>query len=182
MVRKLTGIWFIMLLVLPFTAYFFWVKAETKSVRKQTKRAIIAGLSKDQLVYLKFSRKESKTILNWKHDHEFEFQGKMFDVVESGFTADSVFYWCWPDKQETHLNNQLKNLADIALGVKHQKSKPSKFWLDFLTKITFEHLSDDNHLNYSVFNFPIYHARFHSVYLKSPPSPPPKYGNLYLLG
>lgn len=72
---------------------------------------MIAGLDKSELVLLAFSKNEAQRLLEWEHDREFEFRGQMFDVVEAAEKGDSVFYRCWPDHAETHLNKQLVQLA-----------------------------------------------------------------------
>ena len=72
---------------------------------------MLAGVDRSELVLLQFSKTDTKTLLQWEHDTEFEFQGQMFDVMEVSEKGDSVTYVCWPDKEETHLNQQLAQLV-----------------------------------------------------------------------
>ena len=72
---------------------------------------MLAGMYPSDMVLLKFSKTDTKTLLLWEHDTEFEFQGQMFDVVEMLEKGDSVTYRCWPDKEETQLNRQLAQLV-----------------------------------------------------------------------
>lgn len=65
----------------------------------------------EDLYTLKFSLPESKVLLKWEKKHEFEFKGKMYDIVKEMHTNDSVTYICWLDKEETELNKKLYQLT-----------------------------------------------------------------------
>ncbi len=83
----------------------------------------MASLNFQSLSFLKFSHAEVNQKLRWEHSKEFEYKGKMYDVFKSKNDKDSVFYWCWLDKEETKLNTQLKSVltslyqTDIPLNV-----------------------------------------------------------------
>ncbi len=85
-------------------------------------KQIITGIDKNKLVLLKFTRAAVQTKLSWEHSNEFEFNGSMYDVIETETKGDTIFYWCLPDSEETKLNRQLKNLLVNAL----QKDKQNK--------------------------------------------------------
>ena len=76
----------------------------------------MSGIDKNDLVFLKFSKKESESELLWEHSCEFEYKGEMYDIVHSEEKGDTIFYWCWWDHDETILNRQLDNLATQAMG------------------------------------------------------------------
>ncbi|MBK8702676.1 MAG: hypothetical protein IPN33_03045 [Saprospiraceae bacterium] len=114
--RNLPGILLLLCLWAPFVGTYSWLKYEKKQVKREIKKKIIAGLDKSDLALVKVSTLTSKTALHWKHAHEFEYQGQMYDVVEIQHVGDSTYYWCWWDAEETHLNRQLNQLVANALG------------------------------------------------------------------
>ena len=54
--------------------------------------------------------KQSEEELDWKHSKEFEYNGKMYDVISVQKGRDSISYTCWLDKEETELNIKLKTI------------------------------------------------------------------------
>lgn len=84
-------------------------------IKKEVKQKLIA-VSRQQLVKLAFTQKEKLTSLNWHHDSEFEWNGEMYDVVETQVNGDTTFYLCWWDHKETELNKKLNELVADALG------------------------------------------------------------------
>ena len=93
---------------------------------------IIAGMNKEHLVLLTFSLAETETVLSWHHSREFEFEGEMFDIVETEIFGDSVFYWCWHDKEETGINRQIDDLVANALSSDPQKREQQQRFTSFL--------------------------------------------------
>ncbi len=85
-------------------------------VRKEIKKQIIERLDDKELVHFVFTQKEAKTLLNWEHSKEFEFNGEMYDVVKVRITGDTIHYWCWQDNEETVLNRKLKKLVNEFLN------------------------------------------------------------------
>lgn len=77
---------------------------------------MIHDLDREELALLKFSKEETETRLKWKHSREFEYNGSMYDIVETEVREDSIIYWCWWDHKETKLNKQLAQLVSIALN------------------------------------------------------------------
>lgn len=93
-----------------------WLHQRRKTVRKDVKHQIIAGLDRSELVLLSFTLSKLED-LKWEHSKEFEFEGEMYDIVETEVVDGITHYWCWPDGEETALNKQLFELTNIALGL-----------------------------------------------------------------
>ena len=120
-----------MFLFAPFLSTFFWLYHQKVVIRKEVKQQLIAGLDEEELVKLTFSKEASRQ-LDWKHAHEFEYQGKMFDVVKSRLHGANISYWCWPDRQETQLNKALTTLVNKVLGHSRQSREHQKKLNQFL--------------------------------------------------
>lgn len=140
---------------------------------------MIAGMSKERLVRLAFTKGQTDTLLRWEHAKEFEFQNQMYDVLERKNQGDSVIYWCWWDQEETLLNRHLENLAKKAFAGDPQQQKAQDQLFQFFksiycsvpdalkafTQVALDEFSQS--LNWGEKN------EHHSL-KQRPPSPPPK--------
>ena len=66
---------------------------------------------------LKFTQYEYTRRLNWKDDNEFEFEGKMYDIVKIEMDKDEVIVYCIWDKREDEL---------ISIYEKHCRNNSAK--------------------------------------------------------
>ena len=121
--RKLTSILFFFILLTPAFVSLFWLHVQQSLLRHEIKEEILAGMNKDELVLFKFTELESRTKLYWEHSREFEYNGEMFDVVESKVVGDTIYYWCWWDHEETKLKNQLADLLNKTLNSNPQNKE-----------------------------------------------------------
>jgi hypothetical protein len=96
-----------------------WIGFRKAIVRKEVRERIIAGIEANRLVVFKFKKGEADPLLRWEHSGEFEYDGRMYDVVETWTQGDAVYYRCWRDEEETRLNSRLKETVARSL------SKPS---------------------------------------------------------
>ncbi|MCC6720869.1 MAG: hypothetical protein IT243_01600 [Bacteroidia bacterium] len=102
---------------------------------------MIEGISKSELVLLKFTLPQTQSSLNWEHSKEFEYNGQMYDVVEKKFKGDTIYYWCWADNKETKLNKQLDKLLLHALGCNTNNKENQKRLSNFYKSLFFEKFS-----------------------------------------
>ncbi len=137
---------------------------------------MIAGIDKNELVHLKFTRVETETLLNWHHSKEFEYLGQMYDIVETKELGDSIYYWCWWDKAETALNRQLEQLAEAANGNNPKNTQQQQRLLDFQKTLfhpdaitAYVLVGSLNNIKPTT-NF----LMAYSLFASAPPSPPPE--------
>lgn len=83
---------------------------------------LLSNIDSDELVLLEFSSKEAKTELDWKNGHEFEYNGLMYDVVETKTEGSITYYYAKPDHKETKFNKRVAQLLEVAL----RNSNPNK--------------------------------------------------------
>ncbi len=81
--RLLAGLLALGFLVDPISGVFAWIHFEKAIVRGEVRRHIISGADKNGLVVLEFSKMETESLLRWEHSREFEYNGQMYDIVES---------------------------------------------------------------------------------------------------
>ncbi|MEZ4688269.1 MAG: hypothetical protein R3B47_20075 [Bacteroidia bacterium] len=171
--QQLIGIFFLLLLVAPLPAIYLGLQMQKIQVRKAVKRAMIAGMEKEDLVLLVFSKEET-SLLNWKHSHEFEYQGGMYDVVERGVRDGKVYFRCWEDHAETQLNRRLNQLTWLFVNQKTQNREQQKRLISFYTSLFCAEIKDWQGLETATFfqekpaqPFPVFAA-------PQPPVPPPE--------
>jgi len=128
---RLLGIFVLLCLITPFATTYVFLKLQKKQIKKEIKWKMIAGLDRDELVLLKFTKEEAQRKLHWEHSKEFEYNGEMYDIAHNSTKGDSIFYWCWWDHKETKLNRQLKELVAFALGNNQQRKNNQEQLADF---------------------------------------------------
>jgi hypothetical protein len=96
----------------PFVGPIPWLQIKKAMVRKDVSDSIIHGIENDRLVVLRFLIEETETLLRWEHSGEFEYNSQMYDVIETWTVGDTVYYRCWWDREETKLNDRLRELAE----------------------------------------------------------------------
>lgn len=135
-------------------------------------------MDQDDLVLLKLRLEDSQTILHWEHAHEFEYQGQMYDLVETAIKGDTVYYRCWLDSDESKIKVQIKELVANALNTnpEHQGNTErlvhfykSLYWFEHpeLAEVSLPSGSD------SIVPTALF---FRSGVLAPPVSPPPELG------
>jgi hypothetical protein len=98
----------------PAVVTYTWLEHRKRSVKKEVKWKLIAGIDKKELVYFEFSAHELNTKLRWEHSKEFEYNNQMYDVVVKKKNNGKIQLWCWLDNEETILNQKLqKILVDV---------------------------------------------------------------------
>lgn len=112
MKRSVTAIFFLFVLIAPVVVTFAYLHIHKLHVKKAAKWHVLNHTEKNDLALLKFTQTESKQNLHWKHAAEFEWQGKMYDIVHTESRQDSVFYWCFEDDEESKINKKLSALLN----------------------------------------------------------------------
>lgn len=163
-------------LLLPLLTTYTWLQWEKHQMKRQLKWKMIAGIDRKELCTLHFSVAEAKELLRWEHSREFEYAGFMYDIVEKEERADSVFYICWPDNEETALNLQLQEILKDAFGrspaQREGKARVFRF-LDSLYFISSDSIHAPERDLPSLLALRDPGGTYHSP-IFSPPSPPPK--------
>jgi hypothetical protein len=115
--NTLLRIFLFLCLLLPFIGNYFSLQQQKKELKLEIKKQLIRNKQITQLTLLKFSKHQLAQV-DWEEPGEFEYKGKMYDVVETREERDTVYYWCFQDKDETILNGKLLNFMgdDLANG------------------------------------------------------------------
>lgn len=124
-----------------------YLNYQKKCIRKKVKKEIIASLDSSDLVLLAFTKNES-TQLEWEHDKEFKYKSHMYDVVHQKEIHDSIFYWCWLDKEETILNQKLAQLSELAWNQSDEKKDKTNKIAQWGKDLYFERITSLTYPNF----------------------------------
>jgi hypothetical protein len=97
------------------TGFFLLLQVKKSLVKYEVGVMMRGKLAQDELVLFKFSLEQSEILLRWEHPGEFEFLGEMYDVYVRDCVGDSVYLWCWWDREETALNEHLGEMSNTLL-------------------------------------------------------------------
>lgn len=88
-----------------------WFQLTRHELRREARQLLLAGVEPGELEVFEFTVAEAQAVLKWERSDEFEYRGRMYDVVRVEQTGPKVRYWCWPDEGETRLNRELRALT-----------------------------------------------------------------------
>lgn len=159
----------------PVLLGFMTYKFQLKKIKKQVKQELIANTSKAELVAFEFDI-NSKTFksLNWKHSREFEFNNKMFDIVEADTLENVIHYLCFPDKQETELNAKFKALLNARYASDIPLSNKQNLLANFIKSLFDETLPEFKFFNSESFKieYNLYGCFYYNRYKELLDAPP----------
>ncbi len=138
----------------------------------------MAGIDKDALVLLTFTKAAAQSSLRWEHAQEFEFNSDMYDVVETRQSGDTLYYYCWKDHAETQLNRQLEALASGVCNTDPEQSQSRQQLTDFYQSLYHSALfvwQISEHPTFAGPDFQRNNTYLTAVFF-SPPTPPPELG------
>lgn len=123
MLKKSLSILFLVVVAFNMAGIFVVFKMYQKTIRKEIKQQIKAGIPEQELHVFKLS-KEEYSKLNWvREDIEFRLGDKMFDIVRSENTDHSIYLHCINDTEEAIL---FAELDDLTLTKIQKESKNTK--------------------------------------------------------
>jgi len=172
---KFLSISLLLLLTAPTVITFSWFQIKKIEVKRNVRTMIIDGVDNEELILLKFTAGDAEKNLRWEHSREFEYNHQMYDIVETFTDGKYIYYWCWWDREESELNQQLGAIGEEILNSNPRKKEKlssrnstssllfhcSNFnWLSIKVKPDFE-FKNRNLVTYSLFSLP-------------PPTPPPR--------
>ncbi len=83
--------------------------------RGEAERLINDGAAEQNQVLFSFERSKFSSfssLVEWKDDNEFLFEGKLFDIIRSETKGDSIFLYCMYDEDDTILYSVLDSMIE----------------------------------------------------------------------
>ncbi|MRT16576.1 hypothetical protein F3C99_06360 [Vitellibacter sp. q18] len=175
--KQFIAIAFLFILLAPVATMVLFLHIEKRTLKREIKSRIIAGIDPSELVLLQFTLKEAKEKLQWEHAKEFEYKEQMYDVVMVQTKGDSVFYRCWWDHEETKLNQRLKKMVALAFGEDEESSETQELFYSFLGSFFYTapfQWQATASTNLESRYQDVVRPYFFTALSQSPPTPPPK--------
>ncbi|PLW94486.1 MAG: hypothetical protein C0592_02625 [Marinilabiliales bacterium] len=178
MKNRILGILLIGLLVLPLVGTWMYLSHQKALLKKDVKKMIISGMDDDELELLVFTPAQAEK-LKWKHSKEFEYKGQMYDVVRKENRNGCIYYWCWPDHEETALNNKIERVLAKLFGNDTSEKEKSQNIHRFYQSLYFSIIAIVDFSGYNMWQSLIYKdaENIGLGLCPEPPSPPPRMYN-----
>lgn len=110
--RTLVSIFLLAIFAVPFFWGPSWLSMEKRQIQKNVRNFILPSVDESELIIFEVSTSDTTTHFKWKHSKEFEYQGKMYDIVKRKQTGDEITYLVWQDDEETVINSKIKQLTN----------------------------------------------------------------------
>ena len=101
--RKYLSVILVGLFLFDLGGYYLWFSMSQKSIQKEIKHQIRAGLNEEDLTVFNLSGQNEKLFLWIKPGKEFRYQGEMYDVVKTREEEQGIVYYCICDVKEKQL-------------------------------------------------------------------------------
>lgn len=125
--KRILALVFLFLYFYNIVGYLALFSVMQSQVRSEVKKMLKSSVPEKELITLAFSTKslEMGDIgLHWMDDHEFRFDGSMYDILHSYTSAETTYYVCINDVQEELLFEHLDNHVHKHMG---DSGEPGKF-------------------------------------------------------
>ena len=110
MVKTPLTVFLFLTLLLPFGSTYLLLPLRKQLIKREVRELLAEEAPREGVTLLQFSRAESRALLRWEHDREFEYRGQLYDVISVTERGDSVWYECFHDRAETELNRRQQEL------------------------------------------------------------------------
>jgi hypothetical protein len=175
MIRKLLSVLFAGLILFNLCGYFFVFKCDQIYLKSEMKRMIksgsIHGVNEEIIIVNPSSDPDFKML----DKDEISYHGKMYDVISSGISGNSIIYRCINDTREEQLIAHYDKYSSSVAGMNlPERSKTSQAMLYHIIKqalvnqYSFQQPSD-----FSVILFSQPYSKIHSITIL-PSYPPPR--------
>lgn len=98
------------LLILHGSLHLFVLKIFQTQHKEQVYELISSRSYQEDIVLFKFNKYEFDKGLNyieWTEENEFRIEGEMYDIVRKEITEDTVYLYCFYDREESNLYNSI---------------------------------------------------------------------------
>lgn len=174
--KKLLSIFCVFLFLYISLGYIFIISGLRFDLQRNVRQQINKGLPSSLVSLIKIPITEEKgdRLFKWLGDDEFIYRGNLFDLVKKEIRNDTIYYYCFNDKQEEQISSNLddfmKNILQDSKSTQQKAKKiPDKFTDDYIIQNKAATNLSSNISGYSDIKLSLY-VSIHPEVL----SPPPK--------
>jgi hypothetical protein len=174
--RKYISILIILITILNCAGFVFIFYIQQKLLKHEMFELISRGEFKSELIVFKVSKHNmlyNSLPINWKEENEFEYNGKMFDIVKTETMHDTIIYHCVNDDKEGKLIKEFKKFVTEHGNKKTHHSKTNNSLVSVIIPgfIKNKYLLK---LDVSFFYLNIQSSFGYKSFINETPTPPPK--------
>jgi hypothetical protein len=125
--RRLFALIFLFLYVYNIAGYLAVFSAMQFRIRSEVKKALKASVPESELTSFAFPTSSIEYSVQWIEDHEFRYNGNLYDIVRSHTCGDTTYFACINDAQEEQLFDHLDNHVQRHMGDSGQSGKFDSF-------------------------------------------------------
>jgi hypothetical protein len=164
----------LLFMLLQAAGYIFVFEIQKHEIRREIKQQIKAGVPETELVLLKILEGKPNPAFQRVDEHEFRYDGKMYDIVRQKSHGDTTWYYCLADEKETQLFAHLEELAKRDMSQNSERQQRIERLLSLFALLFFSH-HDEASLADAAEERASSHYYFGlKTWIDPPPTPPPE--------
>ena len=138
MIKKIAPILLLFIFIFNIAGYYFAFKAVQLAIKHNVHSEIKSGVFTKKLSVITVNKSDLSSI-NWiEYGKEMIYNKKIYDIVKSDETAETITYDCMNDADEELLFEELEeHINRHLIGHKPNKNTPSQFVVDNVNKLYF---------------------------------------------
>ncbi len=109
--KKILSLVLVFVFFYSIMGFYLNFEVEQYQIKEEIKEKIVNNLPEKELTLVKISSIENKKITWMEDGKEFRYKGNMFDVVRIKTGADTIYYYCFDDENESKLFVNLDKLV-----------------------------------------------------------------------
>jgi hypothetical protein len=176
-IRKTTPVFFLIIFFLPVTSTYFLFKIRQSAIHRTIRELINHITLEKKLLVLKIplNTEQEGVIFERTDKMEFRYKGKMYDVARAEKHNNVTWYWCVWDKEETALEENLKEVKGKVMGTAADSERNEETLSLFLNTLFLNTNVPKNDLSVKDLKKTNYYWQSCSVTRPiTPPTPPPE--------
>lgn len=166
----------ILALLYGVAGHFVVFKSLQLKYRQQAKEVIENTESKEQLVHFTLSTELTQSqSFQWIKEHEFRYQGRMYDIVNNDTINGTRHVYCYHDKKEEKLIAGYTR--QIFQNQKKNKTGAQNYLYNILKRLSRQYVENPFIINFGIYAGRVFHLKpFLNLYKSvkiTPDTPPP---------
>lgn len=172
--RNLVAIALLFFMLLQAAGYIVVFEIQKHGIRREIKQQIKAGVPQAELVLFKICEEKPDPAFQRVDEHEFRYDGKMYDIVRQESHGDRTWYYCLADEKETQLFAHLEELVKRGMNQNPEQQQRLERLLNICGLLFFSP-GDELACREAIAEMALSNDCFElKNWITSPPTPPPE--------
>lgn len=125
----------LMLFFASFAGMYSWLQLQKYRAKKEVRAMMVNRIAPETIQTFRFAKHSMPTAMRWVHEDEFEYGGRLYDVIITREFGDSVVFEAWADDRESALNAHIRALTNRWLQAESGPTADENRWVQFLKQL-----------------------------------------------